>query len=71
MAKMAYRDPNDAGNSSAYHTGKPCIEKGCSNPAGTYWSEFWCQEHNAERLERITKNLEDEIAYRRGKASAT
>lgn len=55
---MNANDPNDAGNSPKYHTGKGCIEYGCHQPAGTAWSPYWCWRHNAERLERISAQLE-------------
>lgn len=54
-------DPNHKGNSAEYHTGKPCIVKGCTAPAGTWWGPSWCQKHNHERLERIGANLDDMI----------
>lgn len=54
-------DPNNFRNSSEYHTGKPCIAKGCKEPAGTWWGPHWCQKHNAERLERIGVGLDDMI----------
>lgn len=57
----AYQDPNHQGNSSKYHTGKRCITKGCSNPAGTFWSPAWCFEHNVERMDRIGANLSDAV----------
>lgn len=62
-----FEDPNDTLNSATYHTGKMCIEKGCNNPAGTHWSEFWCQACNALRLSRISRNLEHELARLEGK----
>lgn len=45
--------PLDPRNGPAYHTGEPCIEAGCNEPAGTAWSPYWCWRHNAERLARI------------------
>lgn len=54
-------DPNHDHNSAKYHTGKPCIEKGCETPAGTWWSPLWCQSHNDARLKRITAGLEDAV----------
>lgn len=53
-----YNDPKDPNNSSWYHTGKECIEPGCTNPAGTAWSPYWCFEHNVERIDRISANLD-------------
>ena len=54
-------DPNDPANAASYHTGKPCIELGCMEPAGTAWSSYWCQRHNAERLDRISASLDQMI----------
>ncbi|MDD5015480.1 MAG: hypothetical protein PHW73_10380 [Atribacterota bacterium] len=55
--KKGYNDPEDEGNSEKYHTGKSCIEEGCSNPAGTFWSPYWCFECNVKRTDRITEQL--------------
>lgn len=33
-----YEDPNNPNNGSQHHTGKPCVEHGCTNLAGTAWS---------------------------------
>lgn len=57
-----FENSNYKGNSSKYHTGKPCIEKDCDNPAGTTWSPYWCFEHNVERIKRIDKSFEDIIS---------
>lgn len=54
-------DPHHDGNSAKYHTGKPCIVKGCAEPAGTWWGPSWCMRHNHERLERISANLTDMV----------
>ena len=50
-------DPAYQGNSAKYHTGKPCIEVGCREPAGTAWGPYWRRKHNAERLQRISGQL--------------
>ncbi len=71
MSDFPYRDPNHPLNSAEYHTGKRCIEKGCEKPAGTSWSPFWCAEHNAERLDRITNALEAELKRYEDFAAAT
>lgn len=63
-----YEDPKDPLNGPAYHTGKPCITKGCENPAGTNWGKFWCQPCNAARMNRISATLENELARLQGKA---
>lgn len=57
-----HADPNDPLNASSHHTGKPCIEKGCTRPAGTYWSPYWCQPCNSQRMARITKALDALLA---------
>lgn len=54
----AYHDPAHPHNGPQYHTGKPCIERGCTNPAGTAWSPVWCQPCNAKRMDRISGSLE-------------
>ena len=48
-----YKDRNYPGNSKKYHTGEPCVTKGCNNPAGTKWSPLWCFECNVKRMDRI------------------
>ena len=67
MKKMAFEDPSDPGNSSAYHTGNPCWEDGCENPAGTAWSPYFCFPHNIERIRRISKQLEELVEMRKTK----
>ena len=59
-----FDDPTHEGNSPKYHTGKKCIVKGCDNPAGTWWSEYWCFECNVKRLNRISDSLESMIKER-------
>lgn len=54
-------DPNYEGNSAKYHTGKPCITKGCGKPAGTTWSPMWCQACNAERLDRVSRGFDSAL----------
>lgn len=58
---LPYQDPAHEGNSATYQTGKPCVKKGCKAPAGTWWSPHWCFEHNVERMDRISSNLNDII----------
>lgn len=57
MPLKPYEDPSHDGNSSRHHTGKPCIEAGCNEPAGTTWSPLWCQACNAKRIKRINESL--------------
>jgi len=51
--KEPWKNQNSPNNSKKYHTGKPCVEVGCKNPAGTAWSPYFCKECNAARFERI------------------
>jgi hypothetical protein len=69
---LPFEDPNHPGNSSTYHTGKPCIEIGCDAPAGTGWSPYWCFEHNVERIQRIGGQIDAllERAQQRAEAQA-
>lgn len=53
----AYEDPSNPANGPEHHTGKACVEKGCTSPAGNAWSALWCQAHNAQRMGRIDANL--------------
>lgn len=46
------------GHTCVQPSGRVCIETGCDQPAGTGWGPYWCPEHDAERLDRITRNLE-------------
>lgn len=68
MTLEAFEDPSHEGNSAKYHTGKQCVTKGCTAPAGTWWSPLWCFDHNVERVKNITASLED--AVRRAEVSA-
>lgn len=65
-----YEDPQDPLNATSYHTGKTCIEKGCSRPAGTHWSPFWCQQCNAARMRRISGALVHELTRLQGAVPA-
>jgi hypothetical protein len=37
----------------------------CDEPAGTWWSPYWCFKHNVERMKRVGKQLEA-LLKRRG-----
>jgi len=56
---MPSGDPSSRGNSSEYYTGEQCITPGCIKPAGTVWSHLWCQEHNHERIARISRSMQE------------
>ena len=53
-----HQDPTDTRNGPKHQTGKPCIEPGCDQPAGTAWSPFWCQPCNAKRIDSISATLD-------------
>lgn len=65
--RKAWADPNHRGNSSKYHTGKPCID--CDNAAGTAWSPLWCFKCNKKRMEHINASMAKLINRDRSKAS--
>ena len=54
----AFENPKHEGNSSKYHTGKPCMNIGCAEPAGTWWSPLWCLRCNVKRLRRIGQQFD-------------
>lgn len=39
-------------------SGRECIEPGCHALAGTTWGPLWCPEHDQERLDRISGQLD-------------
>lgn len=39
-------------------SGRVCIEDGCGSAAGTWWGPLWCPEHDKERLDRVSGQLE-------------
>ena len=51
-----------AGHTCQESSGRECIEVGCRNAAGTHWGPLWCPVHDEERLDRITRNLEEIVA---------
>jgi len=57
MNTHRYMDKNDPFNGEKYRTGEECAEKGCQNPAGTWWSPYWCVECNIKRMDKITNSL--------------
>lgn len=58
---LPYQDPSHRGNSAEYHSGKPCREPGCKEPAGTAWGALWCFKHNVARMDRISASLDGMI----------
>ncbi|MEE8551541.1 MAG: hypothetical protein V3T08_09850 [Gemmatimonadota bacterium] len=46
---------------------RPCVEPGCSEPAGTPWTRFWCPGHDVGRRHRVTSSLERLVAQRSGR----
>lgn len=49
----------DDGYGEKYWTGKECIIEGCTKPAGTGWGPLWCKDHDIERRNRVTRQMED------------
>lgn len=47
-----------AGHVCQRPSGHECIEPGCHAPAGTAWGPLWCPEHDQERLDRISGQLD-------------
>jgi len=58
----AYQDPRNPGNGPKYRTGRECVERGCTNPAGTAWSRLWCMPCNVKRMDKIDANLREMLA---------
>lgn len=40
-------------------SGRECIEYGCHEPAGTHWGPMWCPDHDRERPNRISAQLDN------------
>jgi len=49
---MSHPDCND-GHTCQRPSGRPCVQSGCDEPAGTLWGRWWCPEHDQQRLDRI------------------
>lgn len=45
------------GHTCQQPSGRVCIVGGCGGEAGTDWGPFWCPEHDAERLDRISEGF--------------
>ena len=45
--RRSYADPNTQ-----------CVERGCTEPAGTPWGPLWCANHDDERIHRITRQMD-------------
>ncbi len=58
----AFEDPDHQGNQSEYYTGQSCAKKGCTNPAGTAWSPYWCFGCNVKRMRRLTRRIDKFLA---------
>lgn len=46
------------GHTCQQPSGRRCLEPGCDEPAGTEWGPMWCPEHDADRIDRISGQLE-------------
>ena len=40
-------------------SGRVCIEPGCDQKAGTLWGPLWCPEHDQERLDRVSRQMQE------------
>lgn len=38
-------------------SGRRCVEDHCTEPAGTRWGKHWCPQHDAIRINRISRQL--------------
>lgn len=47
----------EGGHTCAEPSGRTCTETGCDQPAGTRWGPYWCPDHDAQRLDRITTQM--------------
>lgn len=54
-----WEDPGHPHNSSLHHTGEQCIADNCYEPAGTWWSPYWCFFCNRERIRKININFKE------------
>lgn len=44
---MADAHPNcTEGHTCQVPSGRPCVERGCTEPAGTLWGPLWCPDHD-------------------------
>lgn len=39
-------------------SGRVCVEDGCNELAGTAWGPLWCPDHDRERLDRVSAQME-------------
>lgn len=46
-------------------SGKDCVESGCQEEAGTRWGPHWCPDHDALRIDRVSRQF-DELLDRQG-----
>ena len=46
------------GHTCQQPSGRTCIEQGCDEPAGTLWGPLWCPEHDADRLNHASRQME-------------
>jgi hypothetical protein len=47
----------EAGHTCQVPSGRVCCEAGCREMAGTMWGPYWCPDHDAERIDRISGQL--------------
>ena len=49
----------EAGHVCAVPSGRACYVKGCPEPAGTRWGPHWCPQHDMERLDRVSGQMQE------------
>lgn len=49
----------DDGHVCQEPSGLTCATEGCDRPAGTGWGPYWCPDHDAERIDRISRQFAD------------
>lgn len=59
------------GHTCQQSSGRTCIERGCDEVAGTLWGPLWCPEHDAERLDNVSRGMESLLRTRPGKPDPT
>jgi len=49
----------ETGHTCQKPSGRVCATEGCELPAGTDWGPYWCPDHDAERIDRISRQFDD------------
>ncbi len=51
-------NPED-GHTCALPSGKVCVVPECGAEAGTRWGPHWCPDHDAERIDRVSRQFDE------------